>query len=34
MQRGFDADFDVIEIDEHGDLQFVFHSVILKSGIG
>ncbi len=27
MQRGFDADFDVIEVDKHGQFQFVFHLI-------
>ena len=25
VQRGFDADFDIVKIDEHGDLEFLFH---------
>ena len=28
LQCRFDADFDVVKIDEHCDLEFVFHSVI------
>ena len=36
MQCGFDADFDVIEVDEHGQFEFVFHllpSEALDSGV-
>ena len=25
VQGGLDADFDIVEIDEHGDLEFLFH---------
>ena len=33
VQRGLHSDFDVVEIDEHGDFQFLFHVVVLNTGV-
>ena len=34
VQGGLHADFDVVKIDEHGDLEFLFHFEILAFGTG
>ncbi len=34
VQGGLHADFDIVKIDEHGDLEFLFHVEILTFGNG